>query len=171
MKSDVKGCQKETRTALWRDPSLNGVQETFHCFKAATNMKTRKKGFFTNDELCRTNEFDLFFLIIEMHDASSECKTWCRILSTWKSVGPDGVSSYNMETFAWELTAALCSISQKSLDSHRIPSLWKQSTIIPICKISYPKDDNDFRPVALTFVLLRCFENYMVSLLKSEMHS
>ncbi len=52
-----------------------------------------------------------------------------------------------------------------------VPALWKKSTIIPVPKKPCPSDNNDYRPVALTSVIMKCFEKYVVSLLKSQIDS
>ena len=46
-----------------------------------------------------------------------------------------------------------------------MPALWKQSTIVPVAKSSNPKSLNDFRPVALTSLIMKQFEK----LVKSEL--
>lgn len=43
--------------------------------------------------------------------------------------------------------------------------------IIPIPKNPHPSENNDYRPVALTSIVVKCFENYIVSLLKSKVTS
>ena len=60
---------------------------------------------------------------------------------------------------------------QRSADSHLVPALWKIPTIIPIPKKPCHTENNDYRPVALTSVVTKCFGKYMVSLLKSEINS
>ena len=39
-----------------------------------------------------------------------------------------------------------------------MPSIWKQSIVVPVPKISTPKTLNDFRPVALTSQIMKQFE-------------
>lgn len=41
------------------------------------------------------------------------------------------------------------------------PQLWKTSTIIPVPKINHPIDFNDFRPVALTSLVMKNFEKIL----------
>lgn len=43
-----------------------------------------------------------------------------------------------------------------SLD--QVPRLWKQSTIVPVAKNKSPKGICDFRPVALTSLVMKAFE-------------
>lgn len=88
-----------------------------------------------------------------------------------KSTGPDGIPAFLLKTCAEELAPVCCPIFQQSIDPHAVPALWKRSTIIPVPKKSCPSDNNDYRPVALTSVVMKCFEKYMVSLLKSEISS
>lgn len=59
-----------------------------------------------------------------------------------------------------------CPIFQKSVDLHTVPTLWKKSILVPIAKKNCPTENNDFRPVALTSTVMKCFEKYMVSMLK-----
>lgn len=68
-----------------------------------------------------------------------------------------------------EITAAWLPIFQLSMDSHTIPALWKKSMIIPVPKVSCPSGNNDFRPVALTCGVMKCFERVIVNLLKTEL--
>ncbi len=37
--------------------------------------------------------------------------------------------------------------------------MWKTSTITPVPKVSKPRDLNDYRPVALTSIPMKCFEH------------
>ncbi|KAK0134267.1 hypothetical protein N1851_030177 [Merluccius polli] len=46
-----------------------------------------------------------------------------------------------------------------------LPSLWKQSVVVPVAKISRPQTLNDFRPVALTSLIAKSFEK----LIKAEL--
>lgn len=54
---------------------------------------------------------------------------------------------------------------------YRVPALWKRSVITSIPKKTRPFENNDFRPVALTSIVMKCFEKYIVSILKSEVSS
>ena len=52
---------------------------------------------------------------------------------------------------------------QKSLDSHKLNAIWKISHITPVPKKPQPKVNNDYRPVALTSIVIKCFERIIVS--------
>ena len=75
-----------------------------------------------------------------------------------KATGPDGIPAFLLKTFAEELTPAWCPIFQLSVDSHRVPILWKTSYITSVPKIICPKENNDYIPVALTSIVMKCLE-------------
>lgn len=54
--------------------------------------------------------------------------------------------------------------------SRATENIWKQSTVIPVAKHNHPKVLNDFRPVALTSLVMKCFEKLVkkVVLTKTE---
>ncbi|KAK0155032.1 RNA-directed DNA polymerase from mobile element jockey [Merluccius polli] len=89
-------------------------------------------------------------------------------LHTKKATGPDGISALLLKTFARELAPAWSPLFQLSVDSHSIPKVWKRAIIIPVPKKSCPKNNNDFRPVALTSIVMKAFERIMVGYLKQE---
>lgn len=68
----------------------------------------------------------------------------------------------------------------KSVDTHysttsfrchsivKVPDLWNSSIIIPLPRNSSPKQLNDFRPVALTSLCMKVFENIMKNIILSH---
>ena len=58
-------------------------------------------------------------------------------------------------------------IFQRSLDECYVPTKWKVSEIIPLPKKQQPKILNDFRPVALTSVAMKCLEKIVKTKLLS----
>ena len=75
-----------------------------------------------------------------------------------KSPGPDGISGRVLKNCASQLSGIFRSIFQASLSSHKIPMLWKTSTVIPVPKKAHPVIPNDFRPIALTSQVMKSFE-------------
>ena len=71
-----------------------------------------------------------------------------------KAVRPDGISGKILNACYKELSFVFQRLFQWSLDSCQIPRLWKSSIVIPIPKISKPMVLNDFRPVALTPIVI-----------------
>ena len=75
-----------------------------------------------------------------------------------KAAGPDGVPGKVLKACADQLTGVFTSIFNLSLSQAIIPSCLKASTIIPVPKQSAADSPNDFRPVAHTPVVMKCFE-------------
>ena len=86
-------------------------------------------------------------------------------LKVGKSCGHEYVSGIVLK----ECGEQLCNIFQKmfqwSLNSSVIPTIWKTSNIIPVPKRSNPTANNDYRPVALTSIVMKCFERIIKKIL------
>ena len=64
-----------------------------------------------------------------------------------------------------QLSGVFQHLFQTSLDTASIPTVWKTSTVIPIPKTNNPKQLNDFRPVALTSLVMKTLEKLVKSLI------
>ena len=80
-----------------------------------------------------------------------------------KACGPDNIGGRVLKECKLELAPVLQGLFQKSLDSHKLPAIWKISHITPVPKKPQPKVNNDYRPVALTSIVMKCFERIIVS--------
>ncbi len=49
-------------------------------------------------------------------------------------------------------------IFSQSLMLQRVPEIWTKSIIVPVAKTKFPQELNDFRPVALTSLVMKCLE-------------
>lgn len=166
-------------------------RKLWDAMKSAANMRPSKVDISTSDDHSKANELNNFFLRFETHDFKNECmlvlsslnneanvhkvdrlkiQTLFQKVCTRKAMGPDGISARLLKTCAEELIPACCPIFQRSLDSHTVPALWKKAAITPVPKKPCPTENNDFRPIALTSIVMKCFEKYMVSLLKTEVN-
>ena len=75
-----------------------------------------------------------------------------------KAAGPDLVSSATIKHCADELTPVLTDIFNWSLRECRVPTCFKSAVIIPVPKKPSITGLNDYRPVALTSVIMKIFE-------------
>ena len=66
-----------------------------------------------------------------------------------------------------QLAPVLTDIFNSSLELQSVPAPFKSSIIVPVPKGSNPKTLNDFRPVALTSVVMKVFERLVLKYLKS----
>ncbi|KAI2659609.1 putative RNA-directed DNA polymerase from transposon BS [Labeo rohita] len=79
-----------------------------------------------------------------------------------KAAGPDGVPGKVLRACAPQLALIFTAISYLSLAQAVIPSCLKSAIIIPVPKKSPITSLNDYRPVALTPVIMKCFERLVL---------
>ncbi len=84
-----------------------------------------------------------------------------------KAAGPDGINGRVLRSCADQLAGLFTSIFNESLATSVIPTSFKKSVIIPVPKNNKPSCLNDYRPVALTSIVMKVFErlvkNYICS--------
>ncbi|KAF7644165.1 hypothetical protein LDENG_00226570 [Lucifuga dentata] len=92
-------------------------------------------------------------------------------LHTRKATGPDGISAFLLKTFAEELSPAWCPLYQLSIDLGSIPTIWKRAIVTPVPKKPSSWENNDFRPVAVTSVVMKSLERIIVGRLRDDVNS
>ncbi|PJG57318.1 RNA-directed DNA polymerase, partial [Aeromonas cavernicola] len=98
----------------------------------------------------------------------------CRLfqrLKTRKAPGPDGVSPSCLRVCAEQLAPIFTQLFNKSLELSEVPTCFKRSTIIPVPKKPTITGLNDYRPVALTSVVMKSFERLVLNHLKTLTNS
>uniref|UniRef100_A0A3B1K0V6 Reverse transcriptase domain-containing protein n=1 Tax=Astyanax mexicanus TaxID=7994 RepID=A0A3B1K0V6_ASTMX len=88
-----------------------------------------------------------------------------------KSPGPDNIPGRVLKDCAWELAEVYTDIYNTSLSQAVVPTCFKATTIIPVPKKASPSCLNDYRPVALTPILMKCFERLVMHHIKSSLPS
>ncbi len=83
-----------------------------------------------------------------------------------KAPGQDGVTPACLKTCADQLAPIFTQIFNRSLELCEVPSCFKRSTIIPVPKKPMITGLNDYRPVALTSVVMKSFEKLVLAYLK-----
>uniref|UniRef100_A0A3Q3G0A3 Reverse transcriptase domain-containing protein n=1 Tax=Labrus bergylta TaxID=56723 RepID=A0A3Q3G0A3_9LABR len=90
-------------------------------------------------------------------DAADVRRTLRRV-NTRKAAGPDDIPGRVLKECADQLAGVLTDIFNTSLIQAVVPSCLKTATIIPVPKKSTISSLNDYRPVALTPIMMKCFE-------------
>ena len=85
---------------------------------------------------------------------------------TRKAPGPDGVSPSCLKACAEQLAPIFTRIFNRSLELCEVPSCFKRSTIVPVPKKHCITGLNDYRPVALTSVVMKSLERLVLTHLK-----
>ncbi|KAI4904741.1 hypothetical protein NFI96_002271 [Prochilodus magdalenae] len=94
------------------------------------------------------------------------CHTLRRV-SARKAAGPDEVPGRVLKACAEQLAGVFTDIFNLSLAQVVVPTIFKTATIVPVPKHSTASTLNDFRPVALTPIISKCFERLVSSHVKS----
>ncbi|KAK3533984.1 hypothetical protein QTP70_035007, partial [Hemibagrus guttatus] len=101
-------------------------------------------------------------LTIKEEDVNSLFKC----LNTRKATGPDSVSPSLLKHCANQLSPVFTDIFNTSMETCHVPACFKTSAIVPVPKKTKITGLNDYRPVALTSVVMKSFERLMLSYLK-----
>jgi hypothetical protein len=112
----------------------------------------------------RTVDCDVFECDVEAKDVE---RAFLK-LKTKKAVGPDNISARLLKLCASQLCHVFSFLFSWSLKDCCVPNLWKKSVIAPIPKNSKPASLNDYRPVALTPIVMKCFERIVLTRLLSH---
>lgn len=84
-------------------------------------------------------------------------------LNPHKAAGPDQFKPIVLQTLHEELSPILQVIFQKSLDSGKLPHIWKDANVSPIFKKGDKSDPANYRPISLTCVLCKVLEHIVAS--------
>ena len=84
-----------------------------------------------------------------------------------KASGPDNVPPATLRSCADQLAPVFTALFNKSLEQCHVPRCFKTSTIVPVPKKPSIASLNDYRPVALTSVVMKVFERLVLRSLKA----
>ena len=80
-----------------------------------------------------------------------------------KAMGPDGLHPQILKRLASEIAPILQIIFQKSLDTGKVPTDWKQANVCPIYKKGERYNTANYRPVSLTCICSKFLEHIVTS--------
>ncbi|XP_073675260.1 interferon-induced very large GTPase 1-like [Garra rufa] len=95
-------------------------------------------------------------------------KTLSRI-NPRKAAGPDNIPGHVLRDCAAQLTDVLTDIFNISLSQPVVPTCLKSTSIIPVPKKSHVSCLNDCRPIALTPIMMKCFERLVLHHIKTSL--
>ncbi|XP_059840919.1 uncharacterized protein LOC132402206 [Hypanus sabinus] len=136
------------------DASLpSALNNLYARFEAENDMAARKSTSPANDQV----------LCLSVADVR---RTLCRV-NPRKAAGPDNIPGRVLRGCADQLAGVLTDIFNISLSSATIPTCFKAATIIPVPKKSSVSYLNDYRPVALISIIMKCFERLVMRHIKT----
>ncbi|KAI5615474.1 gastrula zinc finger protein XlCGF28.1-like [Silurus asotus] len=98
------------------------------------------------------------------------CNSLSRI-SAHKAAGPNNIPGHVLRACAEQLAGVFTDIFNLSLAQAAVPSCFKCTSIVPVPKHSSPTCLNDYRPVALTPIVMKCFEQLVLAHLNDSLPS
>ena len=98
---------------------------------------------------------------------AEEVRLILRSVNTRKAEGPDGIPGRVLKECAYQLADVFTDIFNMSLAKAVVPTCFKTATIIPVPKQSNISTLNDYRPVALTPIIAKCFERLVAKRVKA----
>ena len=96
----------------------------------------------------------------------SEVRTLFKKQNVRKAAGPDGIAPAVLRNCADQLAPVFADVFNSSLQQCKVPSVFKKSTIVPVPKKAIVTKLNDYRPVALTSVIMKVFERFVLKFLQ-----
>ncbi|XP_056439671.1 uncharacterized protein LOC130376804 [Gadus chalcogrammus] len=103
-------------------------------------------------------------LVLSTH----EVRLILRNINIRKAAGPDGVQGRVLKDCAAELAPVLTTIFNLSLASSWVPGCLKAARIVPVPKKPNVAGLNNYRPVALTPIVAKCFEKLVMKHIKAS---
>ena len=85
-----------------------------------------------------------------------------------KASGPDKISARLIRTLADCLAEPMCTLYNNSIKQGKVPKIWKSAHITPLPKVKGANQPKDFRPIALTPILAKCFERLVSPYIKDK---
>ncbi|KAI4880495.1 hypothetical protein NFI96_000640, partial [Prochilodus magdalenae] len=148
-------CQEAVRER--REVGDSRVKDALNHFYARFGMATRKTTPPSDDQvLCLT---------------AADVRKTLRRVDPRKATGPDNIPARVLRECADQLTDVFTNIFNISLSSAIVPTCLKATTIIPVPKKSSVSCLNDYRPVALTPIIMKCFERLVMRHIKTLLPS
>ena len=96
------------------------------------------------------------------HALRSRCKTFKQV-NIHKAAGPDGLPGRVLRACADQLASVFTDIFNLSMSESVISTCFKQTTVLTVTKNTKVTCLNDYRPVALTSVAMKCFERLVMA--------
>ena len=90
-------------------------------------------------------------------------------LKKFKSPGPDEVYPRVLKECKEVISEALVSVFRKSLDSSKVPLMWRQANVVPIFKKGDKSLTANYRPVSLTSIVGKILESVIARNIRNHL--
>ena len=107
--------------------------------------------------MCRTQKISP--LVISNDGVLKQLKD----LNASKAQGPDEIPPWFLKLAAEEISPYLTDIFQTSINTGKVPAMWKEANITPVFKKGSRAEASNYRPVSLTVVSCKILEHIVAS--------
>ncbi|KAK7888821.1 hypothetical protein WMY93_024381 [Mugilogobius chulae] len=97
---------------------------------------------------------------------AAEVRQVLRRINSGKAAGPDNIPGRVLKACSSELADVFMDIFNLSLAQESVPRCFKSTIIVPLPKKTPVSSLNDYRPIALTPIIMKCFEKIVMSHIK-----
>ncbi|KAK1802655.1 hypothetical protein P4O66_004298 [Electrophorus voltai] len=94
-----------------------------------------------------------------------------RGVNPWKAAGPDNIPGRVLRECADQLADVLTDIFNISLSCAMVPTCFKTTTIVPVPKKPTVSCLNDYHPITLTSIIMKCFKRLVMRHTKTQLPS
>jgi hypothetical protein len=186
----IKAEKKKYSAKLEENFRQGDSRQCWQNISTITGYKPKKAVLQSDDEKKLADELNAFYCRFDRHDFSKEqqqamdrvrelpdfpivtteedVRTLFSKLNARSASGPDGVSSKTLKLCCDSLAPVFTRLFHRSFAEGHVPKLWRSSTIVPVPKKRGASQLNDFRPVALTSVPMKCAERLVLKHLRAE---
>ncbi|KAK3511758.1 hypothetical protein QTP70_021781, partial [Hemibagrus guttatus] len=162
LNKEIRVAKRSYAKKLENQFSANDPASVWKGLKDITNYKTPSPSTEANQQLAEDlNEFYCRF------ETADDVRQIFLKQKKRKAPGSDGVTPACLKTCAGQLAFIFSQIFNRSLELCEVPACFKRSTIIPIPRKPKITGLNDYRPVALTSVVMKSFERLVLAYLKN----
>ncbi|KAK3517233.1 hypothetical protein QTP70_001244 [Hemibagrus guttatus] len=145
---------KTTPSACDSDASLPDALNDYAWFEAQNNIAVRTIPPPNDQVLCLST--------------ADVKRTLCRV-NPRMSAGPDNIPGRVLREYAEQVVDVFTDIFNISLSSAIVPTCHKTTTIIPMPKKSTVSCLNGYHPIALTPIMMKCFERLIMRHIKTQL--
>ena len=92
-------------------------------------------------------------------------------LNPRKASGPDGIPCRLLQSLSKELSPKLTYLFSSSLESGKIPEIWKHALVQPIFKKGDRSKASNYRPISLTCICCKLLEHIIRSAITSHLEN
>ena len=171
VESDFKGCNTRNMWAGLRTMTdCKGAAGGAAGVSACASLPDELNSFFARFESSRAVEVqrDQELPCPFVLNRADVCKSFKRV-NPHKAPGPDGIPGRVLRVCAVQLAEVFTDIFNRSLLQSVVPTCFKHSTLVPVPKKKIITCPNDYRPVALTSIIMKCFERLVKTFITSSL--